>query len=100
MPETDNYYWCWQCKNKFLGHGWLPGLFDEICPRCGAGCRAWIPSEEDKLRGTYRYDVGTGLMLRTGREHQMLFAHGYYKTRTHDTEIIGVDNYGDYIPGS
>jgi len=85
---------------KFLGHGWMPCLFDEICPRCGSGCRGWLPSEEDKLRGTAYYDVGTELILRSGRERQMLFAHGFYKTRTHGTEILSVDNYGDYIPTS
>ena len=98
MPAHPYDVKCWQCSNVFMGHCYLPGLEDEICPRCGAGCRGWVQTQEDKVRGTLYYDVGTGLILRSGRERQMLFAHGYYKTKTHGTEIISVDNYGDYTP--
>lgn len=100
MPAQDYWYKCWQCRMKFLGKSYLPCLIDEVCLRCGAGTRGWIPSVEDKRRGTLYYDVGTGLYLRSGREHQMLFAHGYYKTKTHDSEILEVCNYGDYTPTS
>ena len=82
----------------FWGHSTLPGSNDEICPRCGSGSRAWIQSLEDKRNGTAYYDVSSDSILRANRERQMLFAKGFYKMRTHDTEILGTDRYGDYFP--
>lgn len=82
----------------FTGHSTLPGSNDEICPRCGSGTRAWIQTEKDKLVGTAYYDISSDLILRAGRERQMLFAHGFFKMRTFESEILGTDRYGDYIP--
>lgn len=96
MPARN--YKCWQCRFIFVGHDVLACSVDQTCPRCGAGTRAWVATEEEKKIGLPYEDVGTGLVLRLGREHQMLFAHGYYKLKTHDSEILEVCNYGDYIP--
>jgi hypothetical protein len=93
-----NPYRCWKCKFVFMGHSTLPGSNDEICKRCGSGTRAWIRTPEDERVGTVFFDVSSGLVMRAGRDRQTLFAHGFYKMRTHDTEILGVDRYGDYIP--
>ena len=100
MPIRDFWYKCWQCKLRFLGHSFMPCLVDEICPRCGAGCRAWQPTDEDKRIGTRYFDVGTGLYLRSGREHQDLWAHGYLKLKTHDADILEVCDPSDYTPTS
>lgn len=89
---------CWQCPMKFVGHDSMPCANDMVCPRCGAGSRAWIPTMEDKLRGTKYYDAGTGLILRSGREHQELYAHGYLKLKTHDSDILEVCDVSDYTP--
>lgn len=93
-----NRFLCWQCQNKFIGHSSVPGEHDERCPRCGAGTRGWIPTAEDKKCGTRYFDVGSGLYLRSGREYQELWAHGFLKLKTHGSDILEVCDVSDYTP--
>jgi hypothetical protein len=94
----DRTYRCWQCKNEFVGYDPFPCSVDHICGRCGAGSRSWVPSEEEKLNGTAYWDVGTATVVRLGREHQMLYASGYLKLKTHDKDILEVHDITDFTP--
>lgn len=91
-------YECWKCHFDFHAHDTLPCSVDHKCPRCGVGVRKWIPSKEDKIKGTYRYDPSSSLVLRTGREKQQLFVHGYYQAIQRNGEIIDVEVLDAYTP--
>ena len=94
----ERLYKCWQCKFYVVGHDPLPCSVDHVCPRCGAGARTWIPTQEEKLRGASYYDVSSDLILRLGREHQQLWANGFLKLKTHDTDILEVCDISDFTP--
>ena len=96
----ERLYGCWdlRCRKEFIGHDPFPCVVDQICPRCGAGTRKWISSKEEKRNGAPYHDVGTGLVVRLGREHQMLYANGYLKLKTHDSDILEVHDISDFTP--
>lgn len=82
---------CWNCHKRFDGHDNLPMQYDHTCPRCGCGVRKWIPTTEDRKRGTRYKDFASGLRVRLGREGWNLFFNGRYIVDPKTNEARKID---------